>query len=315
MSNALKIIERENPALAKLPPSKAQMILDVFVPMAELVAEFEGHYNELMFAAEDGVTLEISKRARRLRLEIAKVRVATDKARKETKAEYLLASQAIDGTAKILTWAISQKEEMLEEVEKFAERQAEEERQRLQAQRADEVHEYLIPGSGHGVYHEMTEDQWSAYVVGMKGLHEKRVEEALRLEKIAQEEREEQARIREENERLRAEAADAAKREVSARAEAEAREREAARALAAAKKEAEAKLAEEKREAEARLAEERRKAAEALAKEKLKRGVLEAYAEEMFAALRAFDGDYRPEAIDEARRLYGVISTKLQEAK
>lgn len=176
--------------LALLPPSKAEQIRATFLPMAEQVQAFEDEYNAVMQEAAAEVTPDVSKRARRLRLDIAKVRVNAEKARKALKEEYLRAGQAIDGTNNILKWAISQKEESLLAIEQHAERMEEERLGALHAERCELLAPYVedLPDTNFGT---MEDDVWEAYLSAKKRQHEDRLE----AERVAVAERAERERI------------------------------------------------------------------------------------------------------------------------
>lgn len=189
-TNALALVAQGDTALQKLPASKADQIRAVFIPMAELAEGFDDQYNEVMAEAAEEVTPEVSARARRLRLDIAKVRVQAEHARKEAKAQYLLASQAIDGTARILKWAISEKEEALEAIEKHAERMEAERLERLQAERAEILSEYVQDAHERRLA-DMDEDVWAAYLATKRQEHEDRLE----AERLAEEARKERERV------------------------------------------------------------------------------------------------------------------------
>lgn len=189
-----RIVSLETPEFAALPPSKAEQIRAVFVPMADMLEGFEGDYNEVMALAAVEVTPEVSARARRLRLDIAKIRVAAEKARVATKAEYLLASKAIDGTNNVLKWAISEKEEALEKIEKHAELL---ERARLDALQAERV-EALLPYLEDAAERDlagMDDDVWAAYLATKRKDHEDRTAAAA----AAEAERAERERVAELN--------------------------------------------------------------------------------------------------------------------
>jgi colicin import membrane protein len=189
-TTTLALVQQGDESLQQLPPSKADQIRAVFIPMAELAESFDDAYNEVMAEAAAEVTPGVSKKARRLRLDIAKVRIQAEHARKETKAQYLLASQAIDGTARILKWAISEKEEALEKIEKHAERMEAERIQRLQEERAELLAAYVEDAHERDLG-TMETDVWDAYLATKKQAHEDRLE----AERLAEEARKEQERI------------------------------------------------------------------------------------------------------------------------
>lgn len=156
----------ETEELSALPTSKADQIRATFAPMADAVQAFEEEYDEIVALATD-VTPELSARARRLRLGIAKVRIAAEKARVAIKAEYLLAGKAIDGVSNVLKWAISEKEDTLAGIEKHAEIMAREARDALQAERAKALTPYVQDAADRDLG-GMEADVWDAYLSAKK---------------------------------------------------------------------------------------------------------------------------------------------------
>jgi len=107
------IILFDTPELKQINKSKAVQIRNVFEPMAVMLQNFEGSYDEILSAATKGITKEVQTKAKRLRLNIAKIRIETEKIRKIQKQDYLIAGKAIDGVSNILKWAIQEKEKIL----------------------------------------------------------------------------------------------------------------------------------------------------------------------------------------------------------
>lgn len=190
-----------------LEKSKADQIQAVFVPMVATLKEFESRYNEIIVQKE--ITEELTLKAKRLRLDIAKVRTSAEKARKDEKEAYLKAGKAIDGIANILKFAVSEKEDKLEKIEKHFELLEEKRRAELESSRISTLIEFGIDGTQMKLG-EMQDDVWSNYLAGTKLNHEAKKE----AEKKAEEERlakakaeeEEKERIRLENENLKKEA-------------------------------------------------------------------------------------------------------------
>jgi hypothetical protein len=123
--------------------SKAQQIRDTFLPMAEMLEKFEGDYNKVLSLEKKGVTEELTVKAKKLRLDIAKVRILTEKTRKEQKEQYLRAGKAIDGVSNILKWAVSEKETKLKEIENYFEIQEQKRLVKLQETRVELLSDYI----------------------------------------------------------------------------------------------------------------------------------------------------------------------------
>lgn len=168
--------------LEGLPESKALQIRAVYEPMIKMLEDFEGAYNELM--AEEQ-TPEKCKRAKALRLKIARVRIDADKARKEHKRDALLTGRAIDGFCNTFILGIGNKEKELKEVENCYERQEEERVAKIQAEREAELAKYSVTIQTPDMLGRMTEDVWINCLNGVK-LNWEAVKEA---ERKAEEER------------------------------------------------------------------------------------------------------------------------------
>lgn len=221
-----KLIELNTTELQSIEQSKADQIKAVFGPMAEMLKSFEDGYNEIVFQSEEEITKDITAKAKRLRLDIGKIRIETEKVRKQQKEEYLRAGKAIDGVSNILKWAISDKEDRLKEIENYFEIQEKMRLDELQNERSARISVYVEDAISRD-WTKFTEDEFNSLVL-MKKIEK---EERIAAERKAEEERiakeleaeKERDRIREENERLKKEA-DA--REQDIRIEAKKREEE-----------------------------------------------------------------------------------------
>lgn len=183
--------------------NKARQIEKVFAPMVQMLKEFEGQFDQVMDLEQSP---EKCVKAKRLRLDISKVRIEADKVRKVNKEEYLRAGNAIQGVYNILKFAVTDKEEALKEVETFYARIEEEKNKVRQAEREAELSKYGVDGSTIDLG-GMDDTVWDNFLAGSKANHEA-VQEA---ERKAKEERlekeqadwEERKRERAENEKLR----------------------------------------------------------------------------------------------------------------
>lgn len=254
------IVKIETPELNQVEESKAAQIKNTFEPMAEMLSTFEDSFNSLVSESAKEITEDLTKRAKRLRLDIAKVRIETEKARKEQKEQYLRAGKAIDGVSNILKWAVSEKEDKLKEIENYFEIQEQKRLEALQLKRAEMLSKYVEDAHERDLV-KFADDEFDALLAMKKKEQEDRIEAERKAEeeRIAKEkaEAEERERIRKENERLKKEAEEREKRE-----KAEAEKRAKAERERLAKEEAEQKKREEKerkeREAyEAKLKKER----------------------------------------------------------
>lgn len=239
-----EIVKFDAPELQSIEASKVEQIKATFEPMAEMLAGFEDAFNKIVAESEKEVTGLVTAKAKRLRIDIGKVRIATEKVRKEQKEEYLRAGKAIDGVSNILKWAVTDKENKLKEIEEHFEILERERLEKLQLERAEKIAPYVDDFFDRDLA-SMEEDVWDAYLATKKKDYEDRVaaEKKAEKERIAKEKADakERERIRKENEKLKAEA-----EERERQAKAEAAKRAEAEAKRLAKEEAERKAREAK---------------------------------------------------------------------
>jgi hypothetical protein len=183
-----ELITLESTELQGIELSKAKQIKAVFDPMTEMLMKFEDDFNTIIEESKVEITKEITAKAKRLRIDIGRVRIATEKTRKEQKEEYLRAGKAIDSVANIVKWVVTDKEEKLEKIEKHYELLEQQRIEKLQTERAEELQQYVdaVP-SDLGT---MKDDVWQAYIDTKKRQYEERIE----AEKKAEEERVERER-------------------------------------------------------------------------------------------------------------------------
>jgi len=274
-----EIVKLEAPELQGLEKSKAEQIKATFEPMAVMLSEFETQFNEVVAESEKEITKELTMKAKRVRLDIGKVRIETGKLKDKQKEYIKLEDRAIMGVHNILVWAVKEKEDKLKEIEDFFEIQEQKRIESLQLERAEKISAYL-PDAFERNLSGMEDDVWIAYFESKKKEYEDRIaaEKQAELDRIAKEkaEAEERERIRKENELLKKEAEE---REKQAKIEADKRAKE--EAARKAKEEAERKQREEKerkeREAhEAELKKQRDEIERIEREEKAKREKLEA---------------------------------------
>jgi hypothetical protein len=154
--------------LKGLDKSKAKQIEAVFAPMVKMLKEFEAVYDEIAALEINPVTC---KKAKRLRLDIAKVRIDADKVRKDQKEEYLRAGNAIQGVYNILKFAVVDKEEKLKDIETHYEQIEVEKKKQLQQDRETELQKYNVDGSTMALSN-MDDIVWNNFLSGIKTNHE-----------------------------------------------------------------------------------------------------------------------------------------------
>lgn len=263
-----ELIKIDTPELNGLEKSKAQKIKETFEPMAVMISEFETSFNEILNESNQEITKEVTQKAKRLRIDIGRVRIETGKLKDKQKEYIKLEDKAIMGVHNLLVWAVKEKEDKLKEIENFFEIQEQKRLEELQKERVEKISPYLEDAHERQLS-SMEDDVWNAYFQSKKKEHEDRIEaeKKAELERIEREkaEAEERERIRKENEKLRKEAEE---RERLAKIEAEkrAKEEKARQEKEEAERQArEAKERKEREEYEAKLKAERE------AKEKLER--------------------------------------------
>ena len=288
-----QIVKFNTPELSVIEKSKAEQIKATFEPMAEMLSEFEKSFNEIILEAQNEITKDITFKAKRLRIDVGRVRIATEKIRKEQKEEYLRAGKAIDGVSNILKWAVSEKENKLKEIENHFEIREQKRLEILQSERLEKLSRYLEDAHERNLS-QMDEDVWNAYFESKKKEYEDRIaaEKKAEKERIAKEkaEAEERKRIAAENEKLKKEA----------------KKREKAEQERKAKEEAEQKIREEKERKE-RAEYEAKLKAERDAKEKIEREE-KAKREKLEAELKAKEEAERKAKEEDAARLQADLN-------
>ena len=238
----------ETPELKELEKSKANQIKMTFEPMAKMLSEFENQYNDVITESRKKITKDLTLRAKRIRLDIGRVRIETGKLKDRQKEYIKLEDKAIMGVHNILVWAVKEKEDKLKEIENYFEIQEQKRLGALQAERADKLSFYVEDAHERNLS-DMEEDVWEAYFRSKKKDYEDRIAAEKKAEKdrIAKEKSEvkERKRIKAENERLKKEVEDR-----EAREEKERKKREDLENKLRVKEESELKA---KQEAEAKL--------------------------------------------------------------
>ena len=102
MSNVLA--KTDVPELKALEKGKAAQIKATFEPMVVMLQGFEDRYNELMAIPLEDLTPELCEKFKRFRLDVAKVRIDTGKAKDKAKEYLKLEDRAIMGVHNILVY-------------------------------------------------------------------------------------------------------------------------------------------------------------------------------------------------------------------
>jgi len=199
-----------------------------------LLTAFGPHFQDMLEATGKAAGINVTdesqteqmKAAKVARLEVKRVRTATEATRKATKEDALRFGRAVDNVAGMIRGECEAVEARLEDCEKFSERL---EAKRAEIRRIDRA-TALMPFGTDTRFHDlggMSDDAWNNLYTREKEAHEGRQAKAKAEAEAAARDRAElearEAKLREENARLRAEAAE---RELKARAEREANEAE-----------------------------------------------------------------------------------------
>jgi len=248
-----KIVKIDAPELKVIEQSKAEQIKKTFEPMAEMLTGFEKSYNELVTDASKEITQEITARAKRLRIDIGKVRIETGKIKDKQKEYIKLEDRAIMGVHNILVWAVKEKEDKLKAIEKHFEIQEQKRLEALQSERVERLSLYVEDAHERDLA-KFADDEFEALLAMKKKEQEDRIaaEKKAEEERIAKQkaEEEERKRIAAENEKLKKEAEERerlAKIEAERREEKERKERAEYEAKLKAEREAKEKIEREEK--------------------------------------------------------------------
>lgn len=177
--------------LELLGESKAKKIQETFEPMVVMLNEFEEKYNEVITESQKKVTKGLIQKAKRLRLDVAKVRVETGKLKDKQKEYIKLEDKAIMGVHNIIVWAVKEKEDNLKKIEDYFEIQEQIRLQKLQEERVNLLLPYFEDARDKNLS-IMDEDVFQAFLEQKKKDFEKTEEQRKEFEKI-----------KDENEKLR----------------------------------------------------------------------------------------------------------------
>lgn len=265
--NNMELITQEIKDLG-MNENRTQQLQAIFDPMFQTLNAFEDEYATFIQSVGDEITKEVCANAKELRLRIARVRIDTEKSRKNEKSEYLKAGKAIDGIANTLKFAVSEKETKLGEIEKHFENVERERIEFIRQHREEELTLYEVDPIPAALG-EMSADVYEMLLNGVRSTHESllaaRKEAAEKEAARIKAEEEERQRVIEENKKLKADAEEQARLQ---KIEDEKRQVEQARLDDIRKREDEDRMAAEKkladeREKERKIAEVKQAAIEA----------------------------------------------------
>ena len=178
------LIKLDSPELEVIEKSRANQIKATFEPMVLMLAKFEDAYNEIIEMAKKEITVEVIAKAKRVRLDIGKVRIETGKLKDKQKEYIKLEDRAIMGTHNVLVWAVKEKEDKLKEIELTFETQEKERLEKLQGYRAEMLRPYVEDAFERDLS-KFADDEFEA----LYSIKKKEHDEALEAERIAEEAR------------------------------------------------------------------------------------------------------------------------------
>ena len=198
--------------LSEIEDSKAHEIRTTFLPMANMLESFEEQYMDVINLASSGITPLVAKKASKLRKSISKVRIESEKLRKDKKKGILLAGRAIDGVGNILKYAVEEKENALKDIENHFEIELKKKNDAIQLIRETELkkytHDEMDTNSIMPLY-VMPDDVWEAYLSKKKTDFEELKEAKFKAEKdrleLEASEKLSQEKLRSENEKIKKE--------------------------------------------------------------------------------------------------------------
>ena len=200
-------IVKLNPTEFGLTESKASEIAAQFKPMLDKMVELEAEYNAIIENTDHSI--ELSAKAKELRLKYVKVRTGTAEIHKKQKDFYLSGGRFVDGWKNAQIFASKGIEETLENIEKYFERAEAERIERLGARRNSELQVLGMGNSDANMLGTMSDEIWGNYIEGVKISLQRRLdaERQAEIERLAaiEKEKEEKAKALAETRRLLAE--------------------------------------------------------------------------------------------------------------
>lgn len=187
--NLVPALTLETTEMSVLDSSKKAELIKAFSPKLEEINAFNDGYSKIVAVKDEDLTPEIAANAKRMRLDIGKVRTSTDKMRKDQKDIYFKVGKAIDGLGNIVKNRATEMESNLRLIETYEERREVQRLQKLQVEREDLIREYVMDPEEIDLA-SMDESVFNSYLSGLKAEHERLLaeeEENKRLQKEAEE--------------------------------------------------------------------------------------------------------------------------------
>lgn len=155
-----------------------------FFPLADEFLQELPKIEEILEIAKDenAITPELEKKAKRVKLDIAKIRTSTGKVKDNEKKEVLQRWNAIQACHNVIVKFIWEKEELLEKIIKFSENKEKERIANLQKEREEKIKPFITEVSDLINLWEMEDDRFEAYFLWKKTAFEENQKELKRLE-------------------------------------------------------------------------------------------------------------------------------------
>ncbi len=181
--------------LKVLSPSKANQIEAAFKPMVETLKDMEAAYDMVM---SQEISKPLCKKAKRLRLDIAKIRVAADKVRESEKKQYTIGANAIQGMYNILKFGTSEKEDKLKNIETHYEQIEAERKRQCEDDRQSELSLYYETVGHQQNLSDKSDQEWKEYIIQVAKWDKERLDKIEAARKEQEEKAEKEAKEREE---------------------------------------------------------------------------------------------------------------------
>ena len=170
----LEIMKFDAPELQVIEKSKAEKIKATFEPMAKMLLEFEKAFLEVASEAKKEITKDVIIKAKRLRIDIGRVRIETGKLKDKQKEYIKLEDKAIMGVHNVLVWAVKEKEDKLKDIENFFEIQEQKRLEKPQSERVNRLMKYVEDAEERNLS-GMDSDVWDAYFAAKKKEYNDRI--------------------------------------------------------------------------------------------------------------------------------------------
>lgn len=184
MDMKIELISNKTPELEAIEPSKAERIIQAFQPSALRYADLEENYQTIIKKSKEKIDVDLSAKAKKLRIETGKIRIATNKIKDAQKEFIKMEDKAIMGVHNFIVLAVKEREQNLLAIEKHFEKLEKDRLLLLQEERVLQLSKY-VEDAHHRDLVKFEEDEFEALLQTKK----KQFEDKIAAEKRAEEER------------------------------------------------------------------------------------------------------------------------------